>query len=313
MTTNKKNQEERKADKKKREVVRMFQDLIYKKFGIRLPDYSKKAIILFFVFLFVFFIIPTIWPQNMIRNGNQQANMKNLLGDNNFQLLNTQQGDNSEAINIQTGDNSPISILGKDGQNKIIFTSDKWNDGEGHLAGLRKDPSILILPQNFASGLLRYDEPINTDVNYEIKFKPLGNKAINFVINIPEIYEIIIGDSDYRTVTLKYSPGLNQPMSVLAIENQTGRERPKLDYCVNKNSEIKINMSQEKLSNGNLWVQLDIHYWAKGVEQKFPQSLSYEFKPSPRIEDSLYLNLGLIRGNCHDAYISIKLIKPSID
>ena len=301
---------------KSRGVPQMIDDFIYEKYNIRLSDYNKLARVAFAIVVFVPIIVVFV---TMVGNKNHQANIGSSWNffsqqGNKSQSLNTKQGDNSEAINVQTGDNSLVYIFGKDDQNKIIFTPDKWNDGEGNLAALRKDPSTLILPLNFTSGLLRYDEPINTDVDYEIIFKPLGDKAINFVINIPEIYEIIIGDGDYETITLKYSLGLSQPVNVLVSEKNTGQERPKINYRVNKDSEIKINMVQKKMPNGNLWIKFDIHYWGEGKEQgKIPQSFSYEFVPSPLIEDSLFLNLGLIRGDYQDTHISIKLIKPLID
>jgi len=64
------------------------------------------------------------------------------------------------------------------------------------------------------------------------------------------------------------------------------------------------------LPNGDLWLQLDISYWGKGVNEKLLQSFKYEFKPSVKIKDALFLNIGLIGNETQN--VSVELIDPPI-
>jgi len=292
----------------KKGLKELIKDLIGSHLRIQLSEYNEKIqeVIAIIIVIAVVFNGVKIYFKNKIED-------EQILGDISEQTNITYQGDSSQTTNIQQGEGSQVFISNMDYQNKKIeFDSNKWHDSEGNLAIIRKEPNILILPLNDSSGLLKYSDPIPVDSIYEIKFIPLGDTAINFVVTIPEIYEIVIGDKDYRTISLKYSSEINQPPSIPVREKTTGLDRPKLTYPVNKNSEIGINIEQKLMSNGNLWVQFDIHYWAEDKKQKLPQSFTYEFKPSPRIDDSLFLNLGLIRGVLRDT-ISIKLIEPSLN
>lgn len=285
-----------------KELIKDLMSSIASRVGIQLSKYDKKTQD----------IVTTIIVVVLIFWGIRSFKDQQILGDVSKQTNIIYQRDSSQTTNIQQGDSSQVFVSNINDQ-KIKFDSSKWRDAEGNLASVRKEPDILILPLNDSSGLLKYSDPVPVDLAYEIRFIPLGDRAINFVVAMPEIYEIVIGDGDYRTISLKRSPGINQSPSIPVQEKMTGLERPKLTYLVNKNNEIRINIKQELLPNDNLWLQFDIHYWGEGKKQKLPQSFSYEFKPSPRIDDSLFLNLGLIRGILYDAYISVKLIEPSLN
>ncbi len=194
---------------------------------------------------------------------------------------------------------------------KNTFDSGEWVDSLGNLAEWRKNPNRILLPSNEERGLLKYTEPIQKNCKYEIIFKPYGKEVINFVIAIPEIYEIVIGDMDYQTVTLKRSIKKGDPPNDPIVESIKKEVRPKLNYKVERESEIRINIEQQILPNKNLWVQLDIQYWSPSINEKLPQTFKYEFKPSPMINDSLYLYIGLIKGK-NTAENSVELIKPII-
>jgi hypothetical protein len=193
-----------------------------------------------------------------------------------------------------------------------MFKTTAWGNATGDLAFYGKNTNRMILPNGTVSGLLKYNEKINSSSMFDLHFVPYGDRAINFVVSLPEIYEIVIGDGDYRTVTLKVSPGVGQQFQPLLAVGRD-KERVSLGHEIKKGSQVGLNIKQELLPSGHLWVQFDISYWPTEINDVVTEPFAYEFNPSPKIHDALYLELGLFRNARDESAIEVEMIDPRVN
>jgi hypothetical protein len=257
--------------------------------------------------LLVWLVAPPLFPfaLDWIKDASQAKHTAN--SSQTAAIGNSESEGSSVAI---SGNDNEVQIIEGHPNQKVIFNTEKWRDGLGELAVSVSDSSRIFLPPNIKSGTRRYFDPLPRNIAFiETRFIPLGSEAINFVISIPGVYEIIVGDSDYRNVVLKRSDGKDEIPKIRVPEHNLGTERTPFKYIVKRGKEIGVNLKQEVLQNGNLWVQLDIQYWGEGQGQKLPQTFQYEFKPSPWFEDSLFLHIGLIQDE-NKKDVSAEIITP---
>lgn len=283
-------------------------DLIESYLKIDLRKYSSKAVIIVIILVVIclsayFFILN---KSKTVNNFTQEIKSGTpISGSNMFQISAAEQA--KVDVHINTVSESEM----------VLFQAGKWKQGLGNLASWKNNANRIILPIDEKSALIKYLNPIPKDSKFVIRLKPWSVKTINFVLQINPIYEVVIGDGDYRTVALKKSAGVDQPIQdpvpKVNLDNPTDITdiRPKFEYEVARGREMEILVYQRLLPDGKLWVQLDIQYWTKdGVPDL--DVFKFTFTPSPSIVDSLFLNLGLVRLKGSEE-ISAEFIDPSLD
>lgn len=215
-------------------------------------------------------------------------------------------------INI-SGDENIVQLMeNRKTDLKLDLESSKWTIGPGNLSRWVRYPGRFDLPHGEDSGLLKYTVPLNTiDAFFEIRFKSYSKgESINFVVTFPHVYEIIIGDKDSRTVTLKRSLSPDSPPRDFVREQTRDSTRALLKREMMRDREVELNIKQSLLPNGNIWVQIDIKYWYEYAEGKEADTFCYEFAPPPGSEDLMYLHIGILKDETTDANNSFELLKP---
>jgi len=228
----------------KKEDEKNFIDFIFEmisnKWGVPLSSYSLKtrwAVVLISIIIIFPFLLFTAFGKEGISLEVLNKQISSVINN---------KGGNAQSVVFEGNNNTINQNFNYDKNTKIKFDNNKWVDSIGNLASWRKNKNQIILPFGENSGLLKYIEPISEDSRFEIRFKPLNKELINFVISIPAVYEIIIGDNDYQTITLKKSDssgGIPNIQVPVIIENDPKNNkvlRPRFDYELKKGEEIAV-------------------------------------------------------------------------
>ncbi len=222
---------------------------------------------------------------------------------------------NFKTENNQTDNRGFSQQVNQENNSKIDFSNGNWVIGQGNLSKLIGSSSIFYLPHGENSGLLKYTTPLN-DKNslFQITFKSHSKgDSMNFIVTFPNVYELVIGDDDLRTITLKKSPSLGEPPKENIKEQRKNTVRPALKNDIIIGSEVALNIEQKLLLNGNMLIQVDIRYWHNLSEKKEPDVFLFEFRPPPGIEDLMHLHVGILRDKTTDVSNSFELLDPILD
>lgn len=284
-------------DNKKKDVRDIFYDFFEKRIGLDLRKYKKVVVIgvvIFFVLISVVLLLLKYSP------------------DFNIPWQKAMVSGPGTAINILGDENIVQFIESRKTDLKFDLESGKWTVALGNLSKWIGHPGRFDLPHGENSGLLKYTIPLETiDAFFEIRFKSHSKgESINFVITFPHVYEIIIGDKDSRTVTLKRSLSPDSPPGDFVREQTRDLTRASLSRDIIRDREVELNIKQSLLSNGNMWVQVDIKYWYEHAERKETDTFRYEFDPPPGSEDLMYLHIGILKDETTDVSNSFELLKP---
>ncbi|MBI4094862.1 MAG: hypothetical protein HY435_01560 [Candidatus Liptonbacteria bacterium] len=256
-----------------RRIQGVIYDIIKKRWG---PDLEKRGFLP--VFLVVLLLIFIYFIGQYLITGK--------LGYGPFTMIDrsSQAGEHTENLI------SSAKIL-----DESNFEDGRWQQlGLASLTALSKDRALFQLVTTSTAGLLKFHQPISAKSTFELKFIPLGTEVSNIVILIHGLYEIVIGDDDYTSVTLKALRGVGQDW-VPIQEQRTGRIRLTTAGGFRKGSEIQTRILHDPLSAGQFRVILDIKYLPNKPENADYQTLSgtYIFTPAPLLEP-LAMSVGLI-------------------
>jgi len=195
------------------------------------------------------------------------------------------------------------------------LTKDKWQLWLGEMSRDVRDDSHYFLPDNSYRGLFKYESEINNVSVCEFIFVPRGDSVINYVISFSGVFQVVIGDNDYKTVTLRASDAIDGPLYPIK-EIQSGSVRPRLSSTVKPGSSIRVKLQQKSLDNGRYEVRVSVTY-KNNVQENTEDSTEdflWEFNPSPSIDlHALELSIGLIRGQGDVSSIGVSFISPNLD
>ena len=186
---------------------------------------------------------------------------------------------------------------------------EKWHLWDGQLV---ITPTGFILPENVARGLYSYSIPLQKEDKYTLKFSPQGD-VINYVVLIPNLFELVVGDNDYKTIYLKISNVLEEA-PVHAVEEEVQKTtRPSLRYAIKKGTTVGVKINQT-MEGGALVLHVEIVY-VPDVEinsEPLIDDFTYKFIPSPIFDiGDLALTVGFFRGEGNqDSEIRGRFICP---
>ena len=211
--------------------------------------------------------------------------------------------------NSITPDDNPIDL--SDGCNLILGQWDLWFGNMSR--DVKDDTSYYFLNINEGGGLFKYSENISTSTDCVFKFIPRGDQVINYVISFDNFYQVVIGDNDYQTVSLRASEvmgGKTNPISEL----KTGKVRPKLSSVIKEGSLVTVTLQQNQTEINKYEVIVSIMYISDSFEENETKTEDFvwQFVPSPILELSpLELSIGLIRGYGDKSNIGVNFISPA--
>ena len=176
---------------------------------------------------------------------------------------------------------------------KFNFT--EWETGQGELI---RDDNLWSLSATSSNGLLRYKEPVSLTSEIKVIFIPYSEEQINFALHVHDLYEVVIGDGGYQGVTLKVSPGNDQPMRI--IENTDGHKRnifKKGELAPGTDVTIILNHGISRIEDDSYEVNIRISYRYEIESAKDKLFATYDFPLPPKFnyeESSMRFSMGLL-------------------
>lgn len=186
----------------------------------------------------------------------------------------------------------PKTTREKDNES-CILNKGYWTIWDG--GALIRDKDGYSLPHDSPKGLFSYDIPLNPRGSYLVKFIPQGSQ-VNFSLLVPNLYEVIIGDGDYQTVTVKKSDAVEAPPSVTLEEGATGLLRPMLAYKIKPGTQVNAKVDEDMTEN-KITLNLEVTYLpdiGNSPDRKI-EKFKYEFSPAVPESGTHELVLGLFR------------------
>jgi hypothetical protein len=177
-----------------------------------------------------------------------------------------------------------------------IFSEKEWEKGQGSLIK-DKDQPIFILATTSKNGLLRFSRSIPPNSKVVFNFVPLGEEFINTVMHFHNLYEVIIGDGSYNTITVKASRGEGQQMDF--IRNNEGELRVFVPGGFKIGNDISIQIIQKPISTDEYEVFLTIYYYSSSSKLSQRQVLNRQYyfsiPPQFKFEDEpLRVSIGMV-------------------
>lgn len=208
---------------------------------------------------------------------------------------------------------SPKLNISDDAKN-CDLQSAKWDLWFGNKLNTDvEDNTLLSLPVSSAQALYKYLGDVPNVAVCEFVFIPRGEKAINYVISYDGIFQVVIGDNDYWTISLRASDRLDGPLYSVE-ETQTGKTRPRLLSSAKQAAPIRVRLERIVTEDGKFDITLTITYQPEivGEIDTPPETFNWKFTPSPAaIIKPIELSIGLIRAKNDKSEIGVSFIYPN--
>ena len=183
------------------------------------------------------------------------------------------------------------------------FIDDKWLEHFGNFLRNEDDRQYFGLASTANLGLIKFYKPFSERQLVSFEFTPLSEETANVVLHINNLYEIVIGDSDYKTLTFKARESYNGPWIIIA--NKEGQLKKEMLTGIKKNTDVTLRMLSYCQMDGNYFVRLELKFQAEKTETEKDQFLSSEYVFNPPFQ------------NCRPFNISVGLLnqnyKPNIE
>lgn len=224
-------------------------------------------------------------------------------------------------------DNNTANVFAQESQNNRYVEKAESNDTGcnlnngnwrlwlGDMSRDVRDNQHFFLATDSTQGLFKYDNVYNINWVCDFIFVPRGEKAVNYVISLDGIYQIVIGDNDYWTITMRASDVIDGPL-VPIKEEKTQRDRPRLLNLIKPGSIVNVTLKQGFVDDINYKVEIIVDYkhdTLSDIEAE-PETFSWLFKPSPDIDiKPIELSIGLIRGRGDNTDVGASFLSPNPD
>lgn len=160
-----------------------------------------------------------------------------------------------------------------------------------------KDGGVDIsLEDPSRSGLILDPQPIARDADVKVRYVPLGKQASDLLINVGDLYEVVVGDNDYLVTTLKQPHGAIQEVPWDFVpEFNSGNVRTPARFPMSPGTEASTRVSQRSTDDGRLEVNVTTLYKPAGNPNAdlVPSHDVFFFRPAVNPKD-LILGVGLV-------------------
>lgn len=181
---------------------------------------------------------------------------------------------------------------------------EKWMQYLGKISVDFNNPHYFFLGSDTPRALLKFHKQLLEKKEVTFIFKPLSQDAINIVISVGDLYEIIIGDNNYKIVSVKTR--LATTGEWMPVPEESGRN---LIKDIRRDSEVIVKINTEHYLDGNYSLTLDVKYITskplKAGHQNFHGQ--YIFTPPFQQYKPLDISIGLINPN-HQSGIAAEFI-----
>jgi len=213
---------------RKKDLKDVLRDIIKHRFGIDFREYKKSALIILILLGIVFFL----YAVGFIRL------------DWDF-WKSTDSG-------LPTTEVSPSDYYSD-------FIDEKWVEHLGKFYRSFNDLNHIFLFPETPRALLKFHKPLPERREIEFKFSPLSEDAANIVINVGNLYEIVIGDNNYKTVSVKARIGPDEKWESIP-EKQSGLLTKDMTGGMRKDSDVIMKINTEYHLDGNYFLDLKIKH-----------------------------------------------------
>ena len=180
------------------------------------------------------------------------------------------------------------------------FNVEEWEKGQGILL---RDGNLWSVATSAPNGLLRYKKHVSLDQDVKITFVPHSETQVNFVATMHDLYEVDVGDGNFKRITLKVTQGADRPMKLMAYTN--GRFSNSFDGIgMEPGSDVTLVLSQgvSRLGDGSYLLNLQLA--RNSYETKTPSDVlaTYSFALPPNfsyIGDDARFSIGLKAASDH--------------
>ena len=191
----------------------------------------------------------------------------------------------------------------------------EWNLWLGDMSRDVRDENHFSLPLTSNQGLFKYSQKYDGDWICDFAFVPRGDKVVNYVISFDGLYQIVIGDNDFWTVSLRASDTVDGALKPVS-EERTQLERPRLLSTIKPGSTVKATLKQGFRDEDVYEVEVTIEYnhdTSYEVDTG-PEAFKWRFKPSPTLDlKPMELSVGLIRAPGDESHIGASFLSPNPD
>lgn len=219
------------------------------------------------------------------------------------------------ATTLEAGTNSNDPSQDDLSQENCFQNEKEWSATLGALVNTTSTSRSLAIPQSEVRGLYVYPKKVHVTSSCTFRFVPLGEAAINYTISFADFYEVVIGDNDYRTVTLRATEAL-QGSFVAKTEVRRNSKRPFLDSPIKKGTKVLTEVIPKKFNNGDFDILVRVTYTADTnlLPSDFRiEEFSWRFRPSPILDEvDPSLSVGLIRAAKDDREVAALFLLPKI-
>lgn len=199
-----------------------------------------------------------------------------------------------------------------------IFSKCNLNNGEwvrwlGRINQDFEDKTHFTLPTNSSGALFKYAGKIDDFSSCEFIFIPRSENSINYVLSLDEIYQIVIGDNDFWTITARATDAIGGDLIPIK-EDSTQRTRPRLLNKIKNGTTVKATLNQKFIDKDTYQVELVVSYKpdTTALNETQTSKFTWTFEPSPAILENPSLSIGLIRGSTDKSDIGVNFVDPTI-
>lgn len=274
--------------------------------GVKCKEHPVSAVISgIFLIMFVFFGLGVIGKVGGAVTGQYIIDGLNKLTNN------TGSG-NLATVNNHKDIISPKHIASEETRG-CDLENGEWRIWLGNISKDFEDETHFFLPRDKNTGLFKYFGEIEDISKCEFIFVPRSDDAINYVISIDSVYQIVIGDNDYWTVSLRATDKIDGDYKAVE-ESRTRKTRPRLLSKLKKGTRVTVFVEQFFLQDGKYSVTARVNYKPDiEIDNAFEEeSFTWEFNPSPLLGlSNIDLSIGLIRSEGDESNVGANFVYPN--
>lgn len=159
----------------------------------------------------------------------------------------------SQVITSQLIYQSPVLGTGGADPKCRIFDVSEWQQGQGLLDF---ENNIWTVADNAPNGLLRFKRPIPLNSVVSLIFTSYSQNQVNLVITAHDLYEVSVGDGDYRGINVKVFNGNDGETEF--ISDHDGDIKKVFPMTFGEEFTVVLNQGISKLDDGSYELNLRV-------------------------------------------------------
>ena len=184
------------------------------------------------------------------------------------------------------------SELGKE-ENKPKFSNfhdGKWTEYLGTFSR-NNEINYFGLASTNNKALLKFDKQFSERELIIFEFVPLSLASANVVIHVNDLYEIVVGDDDYKTLTFKARDGWKGPWRT--VPDKQGDFKKELYTGIKRGTNVVLRIITYCQMDGNYFVKIEIKFKPEKFKKEEDQILNAEYIFNPPFQECMPLDIGV--------------------